>query len=403
VGYACEACGAISSEMDWKLKGLKLGQWRPTAMGEPGVRSYHLPSFYAPLGWRPWADLAVEFFHAGKDPVKLKKIVNNEWAECWQEQTGTLDEERIEKRALGYLLRTIPRGCLLLTMAVDVQGDRLEYQILGFGRGKKHWVIDYGVLMGNPARQAVWDDLTALRARPIENEYGISMRPLTCGIDSGGHHTHEVYAYCRKYQHEMVFALKGAKERRVAIIGSQPSKQDIDIDGRTVKSGIQLWKIGTDTAKEMLFGYLAQDDLNNLDEHFIHFPAGLGREYYRQLTAEKYDETRQIYVKLNGRRNEVIDLFVYCFAAAYHPRVCVDKMRESDWAHLEQIYEPRNRDLFADPLLEPTNQIDPDPKSATTQSAQPQPLPTPSPIQEPAPALAEQGGWLDGYGDGWLN
>lgn len=403
VGYACEACGTISSERDWKLKGLKLGQWKPTAVGEPGVRSYHLPSFYAPLGWRPWVDLAVEFVNAGKDPVKLKKIVNNEWAECWQDQTGTLDEERIEKRAQGYLLRTIPRGCLLLTMAVDVQGDRLEYKVLGFGRGKKHWVIDYGVLIGNPARQAVWDDLTELRGRPIENEFGISMRPLTCGIDSGGHHTHEVYAYCRKYQHEMVFALKGAKERRVAIIGSQPSKQDIDIDGRTVKSGVQLWKIGTDTAKEKLFGYLAQDDLNDPSEHFIYFPQGLGREYYRQLTAEKWDESRQIYVKLNGRRNEAIDLFVYCFAAAYHPRVCVDKMRESDWSHLEQIYEPRNRDLFSDSTLDVSSSLNTDTQQLVETIASPAPTPSPKPEPSLDPAMAGGGDWLGGYGDDWLN
>lgn len=396
VGCACVECGVIASEREWKLKGLAAGQWKPTAVGEPGVRSYHLPSLYAPLGWRPWSDLAVEFVNVNKDPVRFKKFVNNELAECWQDQSEGMDHEVIQKRALDYPMRSIPKGCLLLVMAVDVQGDRLEYQVLGFGRNKKHWVIDYGVLLGNPARDEVWERLTELRGKPFVNEFGISMRPVACGIDSGGHHTHEVYAYCRRYEHEKVFALKGASELALPIIGTRASSQDVNVNGQAIKSGVKLWRIGTDTAKNMLFGYLSHDKASPVQDQFIHFPAGLSEDYYRQLTSEYFDKIKRRYVKKAGRRNEVVDLFVYCYAAAHFPGIRVDVMQDHEWSVLERHLQPATRDLFSD--------LPPELEEASSTGVKPEvdaqannPVPS-SVVQQPVAA----GGWLDGYGDNWL-
>lgn len=398
VGYACSACGVINTEVHWKVAGYTRrdgempSYWMPTAQGEPGVRSYHLPSFYAPLGWRPWDTLAAEWEAGHKDPIKLKRIVNNEWAECWQDRSKDVDEGLIEKRAGAYPLRTIPRGCLLLVMAVDVQGYRLEYKVLGLGRNKRHWVIDYGIIEGNPARDDVWNQLSDIRRRPIENAYGISMRPLACGVDSGGHHTQEVYTYARKYQAEGVFALKGWTQKRKPIMGGRPSTQDVDHAGSTIKGGVQLWMVGTDTAKDMLFGFLKEDETSHPDEHFINFPAGLSSDYYRQLTAEVYDETKQLYVKKSGRRNEAIDLFVYCFAAAHHPRIRIDVMREADWVRLETALEPREVDLFSGSGSEP---VESQPGSNDQERLEPvRPvLPTKSEsYRQPVSA-----GYLDGY------
>lgn len=390
IGYLCKECAVVGTEIEWKVAGYTKingaypSYWKPTATGEPGVRSYHLPSFYAPLGWRPWETLAVEWEAGHKDPVKFKRIVNNEWAECWQDLSKNVDENVIAKRATAAKLRTIPVGCLALVMAVDVQGYRLEYKILGLGRNKRHWVIDYGMIEGNPAREDVWNQLTDIRRRPIQNSFGISMRVLACAVDSGGHHTQEVYTYSRKYQEEGVFAVKGHTQKKKPIIGARPSVVDIDQAGHIIKGGAQLWLVGTDTAKDMLFGYLKVDEDAHPDEYFISFPSGLSEDYYKQLTSEVFDETKGLYLKRSGRRNEAIDLFVYCFAAAHHPRVRIDVMRDADWTRLEEVFEPRIRDLLSDALETPDDEVAP-----VEQIAQA--------ARQPEEEMATESGWLDGY------
>ena len=289
--------------------------------------------------------MAAVFEPEKADPVALKAFVNNELAECWEDLSGQVNGSEIAKRRENFSLRTIPRGCLVLAGSVDVQGNRLEYQILGFGRNKKHWVIDYGVIDGDPAKDDVWNRLTALRERPIANTFGVSMRAQTWGIDSGGHHTHEVYQYARLYRHAGVFAIKGSSVSSKPVIG-RPTSQDVNHRGRTIKGGVQLWIVGTDTAKSILFNYIASDEESVPIDRFIRFPIDLPEEYFEQLTAEVYDPTKKLWRKLPGRRNEVIDLFVYNFAAAYHPLLRLDTMRDSDWANVEAVVEPVNADLF---------------------------------------------------------
>lgn len=391
--YACEHCGTLHTESVWKTKGYEKADWETSAKGEQGVASFHLPSMYAPIGWRPWPEMAADFLAAKNNPVALKVFLNNELAECWEDLSGQVNSSEIAKRREGYTLRTIPVGCLMLVMSVDVQGNRLEYQTLGFGRGKKHWVIDYGVIDGDPAKDDVWTRLTTLRERPIVNSFGVSMRVQTCGIDSGGHHTHEVYQYARLYRHAGVFAVKGSSVKGRPIIG-RPTQQDVNHRGRTIKSGVQLWMVGSDTGKSLLFNYIAADEAAVPEDRFIHFPTDLPDDYFEQLTAEIYDSAKGVYRKLAGRRNEVIDLFVYGFAAGYHPLLRMDTMRDSDWTAIEQVIEPVNADLFQSRVVTTNNDMQ---TSAQTEALSP-------PAVQAVPATSGQAsdaGWLSGT-DNWL-
>ena len=406
--YGCEQCAVLSTEAEWKTLGYEGAYWQPTAKGEPGVASFHLPSLYAPLGWRPWVELAADFIAAKPDPIALKAFINNMLAECWEDLSGQIKGAEIAKRREGWNLRTIPQGCLALVMSVDVQGNRLEYKILGFGRNKKHWVIDYNIIDGDPAKEDVWTRLTALRERPLVNSFGVPMRVQTCAIDSGGHHTHEVYHYARLYRHAGVFAVKGASSSGKPVIG-RPVPMDVNHKGRVIKGGVQLWHVGTDTAKSLLFNYIASDEESIPEDRFIRFPAGLTDDYFEQLTAEVYDAAKSQYRKLPGRRNEVIDLFVYAFAAAYHPLLRLDVMRDSDWAQLESVVEPVNGDLFRQPLPVSEEQ---EPNSAahdhqvvvaaaTEHEASTAPVVMAS-APEAQPEQQPDGDWLSGT-DNWLD
>lgn len=383
VAYACEACGVLNPESVWKTKGYERAEWIATAKGEPGVASFHLPSMYAPVGWRPWVQMAADWIAAQTDPIALKAFINNELAECWEDLRGQIKSAEIGKRREDYELRTIPKGCLVLVMSVDTQGNRLEYKILGLGRNKRHWVIDYGVIDGDPAKDDVWNRLTVLREKPITNSFGVPMRVQACAIDSGGHHTHEVYHYARLYRHAGVFAVKGHATKGKPVIG-RPSTVDVNHKGRTIKGGVQLWMVGTDTGKDLLFNYIASDEEAVPNDRFLHFPMGLSDDYFEQLTAEVYDADKKAWRKLPGRRNEVIDLFVYGFAAAFHPLLRLDTMRDADWTAIELVVEPVNADLFR--AAPATSDVHTSAQPEATVAAAPPP---------PPPAAGED--WLDGF------
>jgi phage terminase large subunit GpA-like protein len=181
---------------------------------------------------------------------------------------------------------------------------------------------------------------------------------------------------------------------------------DVNHRGRTIKGGVQLWHVGTDTAKSLLFNYIASDEESVPEDRFIRFPAGLADEYFEQLTAEVYDAGKSQWRKLPGRRNEVIDLFVYGFAAAYHPLVRLDTMRDADWAQLESLIEPVNGDLFAAPLT-PADEPVPAAEETEPGASPPASAPAPAAVVTPAAPAAQdeqplESSWLSGT-DNWLD
>ena len=151
---------------------------------------------------------------------------------------------------------------------------------------------------------------------------------------------------------------------------------------------------GSDTGKSLLFNYIASDEESQPEDRFIHFPIDLPDEYFEQLTAEVYDTGKKEWRKIAGRRNEAIDLFVYAFAAAFHPLLRLDTMRDADWTQLEALVEPAMGDLFCAPLA---------PVPAMKAESAPLPVQTsahPEMQQRPA-AQHHDDDWLSGT-DNWL-
>ena len=125
-----------------------------------------------------------------------------------------------------YALRTVPPGALILTAAVDTQDDRLEVQVLGHGKGGKTWVIDYHIIEGSPATESVWDRLHTYLLQTFLNAYGRNLSIEATAIDSGGHHTHNVYNFVRQAKHTLrrVIAIKGSNTPSRKILGQGTRK-----------------------------------------------------------------------------------------------------------------------------------------------------------------------------------
>lgn len=301
--YLCgaEDCGTLWSDTERKIA-VRDGYWMAQSEFN-GIASFHVPGLLSPFA--TMADGVREFLEAKGDPSRLKVWVNTYLGETWEDAGERLDAHSLETRAEVYETR-IPEGVTLLTCGIDVQDDRIEAEMIGWGDNNESWSIDYIVIYGDPSAPAIWQELRLLIKQVYHHPlFGdISMR-AAC-IDTGGHYTNETYKFINAV--DRVYGIKGVPGEGKPLVG-RPSKNNY--------GGIMLFPVGVHTAKELVFARLRAKEGQ---AGYCHFPAGRDREYFEQLTAEKlvtkYTKgfKRQEYIKVRSR-NEALDCRVYGTAA----------------------------------------------------------------------------------------
>lgn len=341
--YICDGCGALIAAHH-KTAMLAAGHW-VASHPDREKRSYHLNALYSPHGvGYSWLEIAAFRAAARKNPEQAVTFANTILGLPYESDTQRIDANELAERAEDWQRRTIPAGCLILTVGIDVQHNRWAVRVEGWGRNEQSWCIDYIEIPGDPTREDDWAVLDEIVFTPIVNRFGIAMRPSCIAIDSGNW-THEVYRWVRKHQARSVIAIKGSSQPNKPVI-NRPTAQDVNWRGQTMRRGVQLWNVGVNTAKDTLFARLTGDAGRDVTERRCHFPADLPADFYEMLGAESYDPSRRRWVKRHGARNEAWDCGVYCYAAACHPLVRVYAKRDADWAALEVKIEPTNSDLF---------------------------------------------------------
>ena len=406
VRYVCAHCGAEIREHH-KPTMLAAGRWVAEQPGAAGgrVRGFHLSSLYSPLGWLSWAELVTEWERATAaartgDITLLRAFINTRLAETFEEDGDRADEHALRKRAEDIPLRVVTWGHYVMTLGVDVQGDRLEAYLWAWGRGMERQLVDRAVFYGDPAQAeneagSPWARLTEYRRTPVLHASGKPVPLLAVMIDSGGHHTHAVYAYARAHQHAHVYAVKGMSQAGKNILG-KPTDQDVNWRGQKLKHGVKLWPIGTDSAKMEIYGKLRNTEPG---PGYVHLSRHLPPEVFEQLTSERL-VTRYVkgrpkleWVKPAGRRNEALDCAVYSLAAAHFAGI--PNWREGDWAKWQARVEERG--LFDEPApaaaaapgQSPAAQPStPAADQSTPAAEQSTPPPAPRPPPAPPPLLA---------------
>jgi phage terminase large subunit GpA-like protein len=324
IWYVCKFCAKRVEEYQ-KTKMMAQGVYAHK-YPDRKKRGFKINGLYSPFGWFSWHDLATEFLAAN---VKLKRgdnramkvWTNTRKAETYQESGEQPDWTGLSTRAEPYPALTVPVGGCLLVAGVDTHDNRLDVKVKAYGPGEESWVIYWGTLYGDPAEAPVWALLDELLYRPYTHASGADLHILTMAIDTGGHRTQAVYQYARK-RAPRVIAVKGASSKGRPILGA-PTKQDVDVLGRKIKGGVEVWPIGTELAKGTVYARLK---LTEPGPGFCHFPIGLDEEYYLQLTAEKlvkrYVKGYPVYEWINTRvANHALDCEVYALAAAYRAGV----------------------------------------------------------------------------------
>ncbi|MCF6147283.1 MAG: phage terminase large subunit family protein [Candidatus Kuenenia sp.] len=305
--YSCFNCGSLIDEY-YKTYMLENGEWIPGNPGHP-YRGYHLSSLYSPIGWLSWNDIVREFLKAKKnnDSTLLKKWTNTRLAETWEDEGESLSDNALFNRREKYGPE-VPEQVVILTAGVDIQDDRIEVGVEGWGLAEESWGIEYKVIYGDVTKQEVWRHLDVFLSKNYRHATGYTWQISSIAIDSGDNTKH-VYEFVRPRQARNIWATKGSNTHGLPII-SKPSKNI---------PGIYLYHVGTDTAKNLIFGRLK---ISEQGAGYIHFPFEFDDEYFKQLTAEKkISKIRKGFrfhewVKTRNR-NEALDIKVLNIAALH--------------------------------------------------------------------------------------
>lgn len=286
--------------------------------GEWGIDNTHA-GFQASKLFSPWqkdkpSDIAEKWLKAKDDEDKKQAWFNTQMGLPYRPKAGKeIDLEALAARGERWPAR-VPFGVGVLTAGVDVQDDRLEVEVVGWGRDEESWSIDYEVFVGDPGSPEVWAQLDAYL---LKNWYRYDGREFhveaTC-IDSGGHHTEQVYQFAKARLGRRVYGIKGEAAKNGKRSPVWPSKRPT----QRTRSTYQPFTIGVNSAKDSIRHRLGKEEPG---PGYMHFPHDRDINYYAQLTAEQILVKEVAGQKFTvwhcppGKRNEALDCRVYAYAA----------------------------------------------------------------------------------------
>ncbi len=343
---ACTGCGALIPEHK-KTAMLANGRWvaRVPALSSR-IRGFHLNALYAPLGWTSWTELVREWLKAQGNQDLLRTFINTRLAETWKERGDAPDWERLYLRRESYPIGTVPERGLVLTCGVDVQKDRIEFEVRAWGRGKESWSIEYRVIPGDVSTPSPWNELTKVLGQTWRHEHGAQLSIRMMAVDSG-YLTQSVYDWVRRQDGSRVIATKGRAGNGALI--EQPKAAEVSVGGKKLRRGVKVWPVAVDMAKAELYGWLRMPEPTHPERDgyspgYVHFPE-YAEEFFRQLTSEHVVVSlvrgyrKYTWELKHGVRNEALDCAVYNRAAA--AVLAIDRWSDEQWTQIEDaLREP---------------------------------------------------------------
>ncbi|MES2753790.1 MAG: terminase gpA endonuclease subunit [Pseudomonadota bacterium] len=355
--FTCDSCGAVIDH-SFKMQILQRGRW---VAHNP--RGDH-PGFYfwrAMAPQRDWASIAVDY---AQTMGWTRMTVSAETESGLQAQVEAATEQTFYNDVLGLpfeqaskgpdwtalrdraenadpsQVTILPRGVLpasgfVLCAGVDCQQDRIEVQIVAFERKYRRRTIDYIVIphhIGDAEGRAALDALLSTTWR-TQNGLRVALDMLAIDV---GTYTEDVWAFGKRHPWTRVILVKGASSQNGPVMA--PMRFERRKDGQAKRSQKRAFMLNVSQMKADFCHWLSKDD--PIEQGFCQFAAGLGDEYYRQITAEvrTLKRTRAGAVTSQWdlveptRRNEGLDTALYAEAAAR--RRGWTSMTEEQWDRL---------------------------------------------------------------------
>lgn len=334
--WICPECESRNTDKD-RRKAAEDGEYLDKDMQPPKdgtARGYHVNCMAhtgdhnsAYSGYLHEIAAEIEKGRAADNPEKARRVfVNTMDAESYAEVAESKPEpEGLYARREDYKpMKRLPENCLVLTAGVDVQKDRLEACVMGWGCNAEAFGVRYLTMTGSPLTPEPWQKLDHLLAMDFPLESG-SIRIAACFVDSGKWQD-SVYEFTRPRARRRVFAVKGAKMIDRPLFDGKPSRV-----GRPVTT---MFNVGTHEAKDLIYQRLSLEigEDGTVPRGYLHYPdnaefgpqaGGDASGFFQMLTAEDSRMKRSTatgeFVRFfecpKGVRNEALDTTVYALAA----------------------------------------------------------------------------------------
>jgi phage terminase large subunit GpA-like protein len=365
------------------------------------VAGFWLSEMYSPFV--TWQQMVQEFRYAAhhrENPELMKTFVNLALAETYEERGESLDGNELMRRRESYPPPALPDGVTILTCGVDVQQDRLECEIVGWGKGEESWSIDFlrfdgdtSRLIGNSAASpSPWQQLDRFLQRARYRHARGVWLPIAATFVDSGYQTQVVYSFTGPRNFLRIYASKG-----VAGFGKTPLANW----NRANRHRAKVYPVAVDVLKELLYARLRIEDAGAGYMHFsrenmnstpllpeVEGAVRLGNnaDYFAQLTAEKIVSRpvrgfpmRRWELRVPGSRNEALDCRVYAYAAflslSQRPAQMLERERKRLLAEARQHAAAANENQMS--LL--------DPQPIPAGEALPE-----APAEDPVEAVAEE-------------
>ena len=365
VRYLCEKCGGEHYEFD-KEKMFSGGEWRPTATAvEPGIRSYHLPAFYSPIGFQPWYKNVLEYLDAFdpierrvKDITKFQVFYNNILGEPFeilgaQIRFTSVSAHRRASYTMGnvpntYALEYAGSRVLFLTCQVDVHKTFLAVSVIGWCRDARSFVIDYFRIDGDDFSDLNcpgWGELrSVIEEKLYYSDDGKEYRVSLTFVDAG-YANDTVVTFCGDYSAQ-VYPILGR---------DRASKNQVIKEFAMFKTqvGTSGFRVVVDHYKDRLAPVLRREWVEESGlQPAYHFnaPIDMTDAAIKELTVE----SRREEIDANGNstfrwhrpgnaRNELWDCLCYGHAAVdiYAWNICINHfgMETVDWSAFWEYLE----------------------------------------------------------------
>lgn len=319
--YFCEGCGTQWSESE-RLEAVKAGRWIASKPFK-GHASFHINRLCSP--WTTIGKIVKKFLESKDHPELLKQFVNTVLGETWEEGGERADPDslfgRREHYPAGYAeaygpeapASLLPVGVGLITAGVDVQGNRFEVEVVGWGANERRYSLDYIVHFDDPTGPTFWSALDDIIRRQFQHPSGVRMKVAVTCVDSG-FMTQAVHEYCRPRFGWGVRAIKGVQGPGRPIWPKKATKNQA--------KNTDTFIVGVDTAKQAMQTRLL---IREIGPGYCHFPkrSSYNEDHFAQMTAEKAitkyknGHAFKVWEKPDSARNEVWDCCVYNYAALF--------------------------------------------------------------------------------------
>lgn len=360
----CPVCKAHLSEKDRKAM-VRKGRWIATQPGIKHRRGYWLNAFVCLIptkrGYVSWLHRWVDRFLKAHRSGNTQGFQNLVLAESYEVATEKpLPAEVLYSRREVYAEDEkggviLPERALLLVSGCDVQGDRLEAEIMAVGLDGERWGIAYRVFRGDTSLSEVFNEYDEWIQKFYKHPSGHLLKVECACVDSSNRPT-QIYAYSQRCKPRRVYAIKGKRGNNAQWVSS------------SAQQNRRLYTAEVDVPKQDLYSWLNRVDHGPYFQHWPLNPqCGYDLMYFKQLTSEVkrtgYYHGRSVWYfePLDPHAaNEALDCRVYAEAALVLLRPDYERILKNlaaspvnDWRSDRPVREPPPPPDPTEPLKNP--------------------------------------------------